>query len=719
MNQLYEWKYAEIGGGGYITGLLQDPFHSAKWYARCDVAGVFVSEDGGRSWKARNSGTRLSHHHSVQSFCASPHEPEVLFRCSGEARGMDLIGTIHKSTDGGSTWREVTSELDFYGNGPTRMYGEVIAVDPYVQSNMAAGAYSKGLWMSRDGGEQWTYAGLTGERISCVSYHPFKRGVLYAGTIGDSGLGDSEERLHDYLNLLHDKPRGSQGKLYCSYNDGTDWEVLLTGPHIGELYWDEAGILYAACLEQGIKLSLDEGRTWVESGRGLPSSYLYGTITGVGQFLYTAADVRPHHQDAPPIAVYRSMDAGESWNLVRMHEERDLAGYPGYMDVRYAGWAIAKLRIDRNDAERVLMTNWYGVSVSADGGAGWHANGFTGLGTICGEHIQTLAAEPGSVLATLADHPPKISRDGGQTYRTLPAVQGYSNSTAACASALQPGVILYGLKGEAGSCIVKWSGGLERPQPSIIWPEGTFVQCLVQDYQAAGTFYAYVDGEVEKGAGLYRTKDEGLTWYRLSFPVAAKELPIDRYWIEAELLSVVVYQVKNVCGTNQLLYAHPQKAETLYLGEHTEGLFVTEDGGESWRSIGEGLPFGRERASVLNCIAVYDNTIYAGFVREGLWRSADGGLTWDKLYPASAETGFNATSIAVNESGIYVASEPMYWSPSESVILRSADNDKTWDPIYDSAQLGALRWKSIAVDAEGTLHGVTCGNGIIYGQCSV
>ncbi|NJO69226.1 MAG: hypothetical protein HC830_08050 [Bacteroidetes bacterium] len=90
-----------MGGGGYITGLLINPINPDIVYARCDVAGMFKSVDGGKSWEAINNGMTECHHHSVETFAIHPTDPDILFRCSGEARDHKMTGTIHKSVDGG------------------------------------------------------------------------------------------------------------------------------------------------------------------------------------------------------------------------------------------------------------------------------------------------------------------------------------------------------------------------------------------------------------------------------------------------------------------------------------------------------------------------------------------------------------------------------------------------------------------------------------------
>src|SRR5208283_3166276 len=178
-----QWHQSRVGGGGYITGLIADPSTPGRVWARCDVAGVFLSEDGGRSFRAMNRGMTASSNHSVESFALSPHDPRVLFRCSGEARAGRSFGFIHGSWDGGQTWRLLTEQADFIGNGEIRYLGEMIAVDPFDPKTVVAASFSRGVFASHDGGEHWTCTGLEGEPLKSLAFHPRLTNRLYVGTL--------------------------------------------------------------------------------------------------------------------------------------------------------------------------------------------------------------------------------------------------------------------------------------------------------------------------------------------------------------------------------------------------------------------------------------------------------------------------------------------------------------------------------------------------------
>lgn len=734
-----KWQQSRLKGGGFIAGLLQDPRQPQQLYARADVAGVFKSVDGGRSWRACNNGMKGYHAHDTRSFAISPHDSNVLFRGCGSVRGGDFFGAIYKTEDGGGRWFEVSRAVDFYGNGESRQYGETIQIDPHNPQRIMAGGYTKGLWISSDGGSTWDYAGLRHERILTTAFDPLQPDRLYVTTLG------SYDRDPLFIRQQYDYIRPNPARLYASSDGGATWDVLCEGIDIAELVFDSSqpGRLHAACLDQGVMTSTDGGRTWINHTPGL-SKYNIGTLALDPQHpqrLYAAAETFPNHDPAvPPIGLYCSEDAGVTWALVKWHTEADIHHYPDYMSLPYAGWAIAKVRVDAADSQTLYLTNWYGVSTSHDGGLTWDANGFAGMENICIENLTVHPARPGTLYMVAADHSPKVSVDGGLTFNAMPRPQVEKiqpDSTALVASRSREDFILYGIKGSGGCSLVR--AGAEGAEPAVVWSAfGTpdtevsrlafqsraaaiSVHALAEDPFTPGTFYGYLDGLLEYGAGVLRTVDWGETWTRLAnpFPPYIHRVPHQRHWIENELLSVVIAQTKNVCGTNQLLVADPHQPGTLYLGEWTEGLFRTQDGGQSWLPIGTGLPFGLDRASVLNVLRVdpqLPGILYAGFIREGLWGSADYGTTWAKLFPTD-DALFNATSVDIGGADgrvIVVVCEPLYYAPCESAVWISRDRGATWTNVYDS-HLGSIRWKSVVLEpGADKFYAGSCGNSAFF-----
>lgn len=174
-------------------------------------------------------------------------------------------------------------------------------------------------------------------------------------------------------------------------------------------------------------------------------------------------------------------------------------------------------------------------------------------------------------------------------------------------------------------------------------------------------------------------------------------LPHQKKWIEAELLPVVVYQVKNACGANQLLDTDYHQAGHLMLGEWTEGIWSSKDSGDTWQSIGAGLPFQYSSpSSVLNAVAfspTHAGTLYAGFISEGLWRSEDNGQSWSKLFPAGEGERFNVSALAVGKGNsgkdlLILACEPMVRTGTEARVVCSRDGGLSWEE-WENLSLGA------------------------------
>ncbi|MBC8079024.1 MAG: hypothetical protein H7X86_01675 [Gorillibacterium sp.] len=724
----YTWHRSSVGGGGFIPGLLQSPAQTEVMFARCDVAGVFRSDNRGKSFYPVNNGMLESSHHSVESFAISPHDVNILFRCSGEARNNRSFGFIHKSNDGGQSWRLVTDAPDYIGNGDARSMGEMIQVSPFDPSYVVAGSLSKGIYVSLDAGETWRCSGLKGEPIKAVLFHPSQPEVVYAGTL---------------MNIPHVEylyPNGYErpavGRLYRSSNKGVTWELLCESESLEfmEMVFagEDASTLVVASGKLGIHRSEDGGRTFQQSDNGLPKPGFYNNLS-VSRLdrncLYTAVDTGPGADHIPIVPLYSSQDGGKTWKLIKDYQPRDFTDYP-YPDgdIRAIGWAVSCFIPDLEIHGRLYMSNWFGVSVSEDSGQSWSGNNYEGIENICLESIVSDPIDPSVFYFSSADKQLHMSRNDGASYSSYPYVNRPNNyycSTAMAPSRHRKGAVLYGVTNNQtrNSALYLTLDYGKSVEVLIEWPQGLFVQALREDPFVPGAFYAYLDGELDAGAGLYRTEDWGTEWTKLPFEWAnyMKTIPHQQHWVESELLSVVFYQNKNVCGTNQLLDVPSNTEGKVYLGEWTEGVFRSDDSGQNWRSIRGNLPFGQHPASVLVCIASDEKRpgmVYAGFIREGLWRSHDDGGHWEKVYPKDNSL-YNASSIAiggVTGDELYIACEPMDWSKCPSSVIVSRDLGKTWLEVFDPT-MGAVRWKGIAVNKQtGTIQAISCGNGALHAK---
>jgi len=727
-----EWNHSYNGGGGFIPGIFQDVQQPEILYARSDVGGIFKSIDGGKSWEDINFGCNRYYQHQVRSFVVSKQNPNVMFRCSGSLNDWHVYGDIMKSKDGGKSWYLVNDMANFFGNGSERHHGELIDVSPFDSLYVVSGSFSNGVFVSRDEGENWKSVGLKGYPIAFVAYHPTVRGLIFAGT-------HKKFVQSEFINLTELKNDG-KGRLFCSKDNGLTWQLLIESKdtdfqHIAFDYQNPQ-IIYTIS-NDAVNKSTDGGKTFKEVlsgvkalyGKGMAFVYTHPLLPGK---VFSSHKTPAIDSGIPDLPLMVSDDMGEHWHYLSNYTFSDIKDVPAYVkDLKIAGSGIAKFMIDFQDTNKMFYSNWWGVCRSEDGGKTWSANHFKGLTTTCIENVKVDPLTSGKVYFTCADVAGFCSTDDGETYTALdrPKDEFIHSGTAFAPSRHKKDLIVSGItswpKSQHGSAFIRSVNGGKKFEITQKIESGQFVQAIKESYQIPGTFFAFVDGIVAKGAGIYKSTDWGRSWNQLQspFPNYVSQLPHRKHWVEFELLPITSYQQKNVCGCDALLATDPFDSNTMYVGEWTEGIYKTSNGGRSWEDISKGLPFYMKNDSVPTLVSVTcdeskKDVLYAGFVKAGLWRSENAGKSWKKIYPTDG-TNFNASAVVVGGSipdEIFVACEPLYWSEVPSAIIYSPDRGKTWQKISND-KFGSVRWKGLAVDkTTGTIHAVSDGNGCFYGR---
>lgn len=179
--------------------------------------GIYKTTDGGRTW--RHVGLRDSERFS--RIVIDPHDPQIVFAAAmGHAFGPNEQRGVFRSTDGGESWEQVlyvdektgASDVAIDPENPDIVYAGMYQ---YVRQpwTFESGGPGSGLYRSTDGGSTW--AELTDPDVN--------NGLPGAETIGRVGMSvhAADPRIV-YALIESEEP----GELWRSSDRGITWEMV-------------------------------------------------------------------------------------------------------------------------------------------------------------------------------------------------------------------------------------------------------------------------------------------------------------------------------------------------------------------------------------------------------------------------------------------------------------------------------------------------------------
>ncbi len=128
---------------------------------------------------------------------------------------------------------------------------------------------------------------------------------------------------------------------------------------------------------------------------------------------------------------------------------------------------------------------------------------------------------------------------------------------------------------------------------------------------------------------------------------------------------------------------------TVYAGTYGSGVFRSDDRGDSWTTINEGLTDRK----VCALLAVNEDTVFAGTAEGGIFRTMDGGTSW-------VEVNAGLTNTTVGE--LAVVGKTIYAGMSERLI-HSVNGGASWQSVQISSMPDEYLFSTLSV-SDGILY---------------
>jgi photosystem II stability/assembly factor-like uncharacterized protein len=393
--------------------------------------GIWLSEDGGKSWTQLSKGLPASESFGRTSLAISPSDPNVIYAFAQNTLSgrSDLLLGVFRSADGGKTWKEIGGK-HFAKEGQIS-YGNTIAVHPKNPNQVLCGGVD--LHLSTNGGKAWTkVTRWDAERgkpnYAHADHHHLLMPVAAPGRVydpNDGGLDVSEDGGVTWSNrskglavtMYYDMDvaqsdgnnfgGGAQdnGTLVTA-DGGSDNHFEILGGDGGWMVYDpaDAGHLYASYYNMGIWRLRDS--KWIDISPPAPKSEAESVW-----MVYITMDPRDQNTVfTGSTRVWRTKNDGKNWTAV----SPDLDGS-----------SISAIEIAPADSKRIYVgTEYGGFFRSLDGGQTWSAN--LSSATLPGHTITRIdsTAKLGAdwLFVTIANfgHSHVFrSKDGGKTWEDV------------------------------------------------------------------------------------------------------------------------------------------------------------------------------------------------------------------------------------------------------------------------------------------------------------
>jgi photosystem II stability/assembly factor-like uncharacterized protein len=622
-------RYREIGPyrGGRSVAVAGSAARPAEYYMGTTGGGVFKTRDGGQSWYPV---TDRYFGGTIGAIAVAPSNPDVVYVGGGEypIRGNVSHGDgVWKSTDAGRTWKQM-------GLADAKQIGDVVVhptnpdlVYVAVLGHVFGPNATRGVYRSKDGGGTWQRILFRNDSTGAVelTMDPNNPSVLYAGFWqanrtpwmlvsggAGSGLFKSTDGGDTWTELTHNAglPTGTWGNIGVSVSGANSNRVYaLIEAHDGGVYRSD-----------------DAGTTWqkMNGASALTQRAWY----------YMRIHSDPKNQDVVyvnNVSFQKSKDGGKTFQPVRG------LGHGDSHDL----W------IAPDNADRMIESDDGGAEVSADGGKTWSEEDFA---TAQFYHVIATTHFPYKVCGAQQDNStmcgPTRTPDGTIGIADWEDAAGGESGWIAARSD-NPDIVY---AGSYGAHLTRKDMRTQLVRNVNPWPDNPMGHPAADlKYRFQWTFPIIVSPHNSNvlyagSQHVHKSTNGGESWTVISPDLSYGDpntLGNSGGPLTLDQTSVEYY------GTVFVLAESPRNASTLWAGTDDGRVWITRDGGTTWKNVtpGDMAKFTRvssiDPSAHADCVAyVAANRYQLDDDRPYLWKTNDCGASWTRIDAGLTPTEF-------------------------------------------------------------------------------
>lgn len=573
----------------------------------------------------------------LKSIAIHPENPDVVYI------GGDIEG-IFKTTDGGSTWKNINNNLATEYSDPGVYYVQEIKFDPGDPTyNTIFICTTLGLFKSINGGNSWSLLfpkEVTSEEdfvtISYIEIDPSNSSKLWIGT-----------------GIQYEDTEGN-GSIYFSDDGGDTWneknifsgDQAIHGIYVDPLSPEDNRTIYVSS-GNGFYKSTNNGSSWTVTSNGLPHNRLRrlkGFTKNNSTTLFLSLTTLFTEGDSQSFkgGLFKSTNGGDSWI--------DITGnLPKYQEDESQFYFYWKFTFNPEDPDIIYTgttrgwpdegySGWeeWGIYKSTNGGQTWE---YTSDQIERGWQDEVFNEDIDVFVLDLAPSNPDIvywgldwmhkSTDAGNTWHQIYSIEnnGYWQTT--------------GL-------------GLMVSDDMAFDPT---------DHNRV--YISYDD------FGPFRSDDGGQSFK----PLDPTQDPYDGYDAAKEIIvdpdngDVYLSRYEGLAGAYESDFA---------LGQ----VWKSTDYGETWEKISTGLPDGHPKLIMdKNSGAPGNRVLYCAIWGSGIYKSTNSGSSWTQINSGLGDNGWAAWEIEIdpNDSQVLYAGTNVFGTGGE--LFKSTNAGNSWQKI--------------------------------------